>query len=126
MPSTGSQAMRSAGDARRIPAPVSPAPEVGYPAYSQRGISSPPPVPGSAQFNSAMPRNAAGYSAPAYEATPRNSTGRSAPAAEPLRSAPSPPSPPAPAENHSGGGQGSQGGGSAGSGSNSSPSKSSK
>jgi hypothetical protein len=118
IPSTGWQALRSAGDARRIPTPVSPAPEVGYPAYSQRGIPPPPPVPGSAQFNSATPRYAPGYSAPSYEGTPHNSSGHSAPAAEPPRSAPSPP--PAPAENHSGGGQGSQGSGSTGSSANSS------
>ena len=118
IPSTGWQALKNAGDARRIPAPVSPAPEVGYPAYSQRAIPPPPPVPGSAQFNSATPRYAPGYSAPSYEGTPHNSSGHSAPAAEPPRSAPSPP--PAPAENHSGGGQGSQGSGSTGSSANSS------
>ncbi len=131
MPSTGWQALRSAGDARRITAPGSPAPEVGYPSYSQRGISPPPPVPGSAQFNPSTPHHTPGYSAPSYEGTPQNSMGHSAPAAEPphsaLAAAPphSPPSPPpAPAENHSGGAQSSQGSGTTGSSAN--PSKTSK
>jgi hypothetical protein len=124
LPTTGWQALRSAGDTRRIPTPGSPAPEVGYPAYSQRGVYPPPPVPGNAQFNSAMPRHAAVPSAPSYEGTPRNSSGYSAPTAAPPHSAPPPP--PAPAENHGSGGQSSQGSGSAAAGSSANSSKTSK
>jgi hypothetical protein len=123
LPTTGWQALRNGGDTRRVPSPNSPAPEVGYPAYSQRGIYPPPPVPGSAQFNFPTPRNAAGYSVPSYEGTPRNSSGYSAPPpAPPPHSAP----PPAPAENHASGGQSSQGSGATGAGSSSNSSKTGK
>ena len=78
-PTSGRQALRAGSDGRRLPTPTSLAPDAGYPAYSQRGLSpAPPALPGSGQINNAMPRNAAAYSAPSYEGTARDSSGYSA------------------------------------------------
>ncbi|HXR08352.1 MAG TPA: DUF6600 domain-containing protein [Candidatus Acidoferrum sp.] len=120
LPTSGRQALRAGSDGRRLPTPTSLAPDAGYPAYSQRGLSpAPPALPGSGQINNAMPRNAPANSAPSYEGTARNSSGYSAPASAPQHSAPAA----APSESH---GSGGQSGGSGGSSSSSNSSKTGK
>ena len=129
LPGAASPSLAGAGDTRRILSPSGPAPAVGYPSYSPRGIYPPqPPVPGTAPSYNLPQRNTPSYSAPAYNAPPsapqHNAPSYNAPASAPQHNAPAS----APAESHAGGGasQGGQGGASAESGSSSGSSKPSK
>jgi hypothetical protein len=119
VPGAASPSLAGGGDARRVLSPSGPAPAVGYPSYSPRGVyPPPPPVPGPAPSYNLPQRNAPSYSAPAYNAPPsaaqHNAPAYNAPASAPAES------------RGGGGGQGGQGGGSAESGSSSGSSKPSK
>ena len=137
-PGAASPSVAGGGDARRVLSPSGPAPAVGYPSYSPRGVyPPPPPAPGPAPSFNLPQRNAPAYSAPSYNA-PASSPQHSAPAYNAPAYSPPPSTPQhnapaynapasAPAENRGGGGgQGGQGGGSAESGSSSGSSKTSK